>query len=120
MCIYDARATAGPYAALFHCDPFKPYPLYFALKAFGELYALGNQVESGITGENLYVQAAESNGKKAVMISNISEEAKEIQSNLGDDMKAYIVDNRCELEPDGTNPVKFVIGPDTIILFKNY
>jgi len=120
MCIYDARATAGTYAALFHCDPFRPYPLYFTLKAFGELYALKNQVESFTDAEDVYVQAATNKDKRAVMISNISEKAIEIESNLYGDMTAYIVDDKYELEPDGTKADKFVIAPNTVILFKNY
>ncbi|MBR5587204.1 MAG: hypothetical protein IKW02_04510 [Clostridia bacterium] len=120
MCIYDARARAGAYAALFRSDPFRPTPLYFALKAFGDLYVLGNQVESGITDEDLFVQAAVDGDKKAVMISNISEEPKEVESNLGDDMIAYIVDDKLQLETDGTKAGKFVIEPNAVILFKNY
>ncbi|MBR5587202.1 MAG: hypothetical protein IKW02_04500 [Clostridia bacterium] len=120
LCLYDARMSSSMYAAVFNSLTKKPYPLYFALKAFGELYALGNQVESEITGEELYVQAAEKDGKKAVLISNASDVAKEIETNLDADMKAYIIDEGLELEPDGTKSDKFIIPGSRTILFKNY
>ena len=119
LCIYDARMTASKYAAVFNPWTKEPFPLYYALKAFGELYALEEQVVSYITGEKLYIQAAEKAGKKAVLVTNISDEDKEIETNLSADMIAYVIDDGYQLEADGTNPAKFILPANRVVLFKN-
>lgn len=42
---YDARFGTSVYGGLFNCETRQPYATYYTLKAFGELYVLGNQVE---------------------------------------------------------------------------
>lgn len=117
LCLYDARMRASIYAAVFNSATQKPYPMYYVLKAFGELYVLDNQVESHISGDGLYAQAAAKDGRKAVLICNISDETKEVETNLGADMKAYVIDKGLMLEEDGTEPERFTLPANRVVLF---
>ena len=54
------------------------------------------------------------------MITNIAEEEHKIETNLGSDMKAYIIDADHELDLVEIDPTSFVMKPDDVILFKNY
>jgi len=120
LCLYDARMTSSMYAAIFNSLTKKPYPMYFALKSFGELYALGNQVQSSITGENLYIQAAVDGDKKAVLVANTSDEIKKVCSDISCDMKAYIIDEGKDLALTRIKAKKFKMPANSVILFKNY
>jgi len=119
LCLYDARMSASIYAAVFNSITKMPYPMYYALKAFGELYMLENQVQAEITGDGLYVQAAGKDDRKAVLICNISEEAKEIETNLEADMKGYIIEEGHMLEEVEIDTKGFVLPANSVILFSN-
>ena len=122
LCIYDGAITLGNYGALFCPYPeVKPFPLFYSLKAFNELYRLGGHVkpeydEAG----NVFAQAATDGDKKAFLITNISEKEQAIQTNLPADMKAYLIDAEKELDPVEINPSAFTMKADDVILFKNY
>ena len=122
LCIYDGRIGLSDYGALFCPYPeVKPFPLYYSMKAFGELYRLGNHVKPQFEeNEVIYAQAAIDGNKKAFLISNISEEPQTIETNLDTDMQAYLIDAEKELESVVLNPASFVMKPDDVILFKNY
>ncbi|MBR5587205.1 MAG: hypothetical protein IKW02_04515 [Clostridia bacterium] len=118
---YDARfVSISAYGGFYDLATFKPGGVYYAFKAFGELYALGNRADISGADEGIYLQAATDGNKKAVLITNISDETKEITTNLGDDMKAYVIDVGMNLEEDGTKADKFVLTPNRVVLFKNY
>jgi hypothetical protein len=70
--------------------------------------------------EEIYAQAATDGNKQAFLISNISEEVRSIETNLGTNMKAYLINAEKELEPVEINPESFTMQPDDVILFKNY
>lgn len=122
LCIYDGRIGLSDYGALFCPYPvIKPFPLYYSMKAFGELYRLGGHVKPDMEeSEEVYAQAATDGNNQAFLISNISEEARSIEINLGSDMKAYLINAEKELEPVDINPESFTMQPDDVILFKNY
>ena len=122
LCIYDGQITIHEYGALFCPYPeVKPFPLYFSLKAFGELYKLGDCVKPEFEeSEYIFAQAAINGDKKAFMITNIAEEEQKIETNLGSDMKAYIIDADHELDLVEIDPTSFVMKPDDVILFRNY
>lgn len=130
LCYYDARVGTSYYGGMFNPLTKEPFPAYYAFKAFNELYQLKNQVEctwcdkqgtsggASASGSGVYVLAAERDGKKAVLLSNISQESAEISVNLSEDMTAYIVDNVRALEAVPVDKT-LVIPSGTLILVKN-
>ena len=122
LCIYDGRVGLSEYGALFCPYPeVKPFPLYYAMKAFNELYTLKGHVKPDFEENDfVFAQAAKDGDKKAFMISNISTEEQKIETNLSGDMKAYIIDADHELEPVEIDPSNFVMKSYDVILFKNY
>ena len=93
---YDARVGASPYGGMFDPSKFKPFCLYYAFKAFGELYCLGDQAECTVEGEGLYAVAATNGRKNALMISNQTGEAQPLQIEGVDlsDAHIYQIDQR--------------------------
>ena len=72
---YDAQCTASNYASLFNPMTRTPFPAYYAFKAFGELYKLGEEVELTLDEENVYAIAAKKDGSASLLISNPTDEA---------------------------------------------
>lgn len=92
LCYYDAAISHSPYAGLFNPITYEPFCTYYSFKAFGELYSMGTEAQSSVDGEGLYALAAVNGEKKAVLISNISENSVEIKNDLPSDMKVYLID----------------------------
>ena len=120
MCIYDGRMEAGTYAALFNAETKTPFPLYYSLKAFGELYTLGSWAKPDIEGEGVYAQAATDGEKKALLLVNNNGAEVKIKTNLEKDMKAYLIDEESKLDPIELDVNDFKLKPKNIILFRNY
>lgn len=118
MCYYDARIGPSGYGGLFDPNTHKPVSTYYAFKAFGELYALGNCVESEC--ESVYSLAAISDdgSKKAVLLANLGE-AVTIKTDL-EGMKAYLVEKDVFLEEIQVDLANIEIGENQVILLKNY
>ena len=92
LCYYDARIGSSEYGGLFNPITYKPFCTYYSFKAFGELYVLGNEVETKLEGDGLYAVAASDGEKKAVLIANISDQPQKIRNNLPAGMKVYLID----------------------------
>ncbi len=94
MCYYDARIGIGPYAGFFNGVTREPFATYYVFKAFGKLYALGDQVEiTGDLGDDLYAMAAANGKERGILITNIGED-KEIETNLGRGYAAYLINEK--------------------------
>jgi hypothetical protein len=94
MCYYDARFGIGPYAGFFNGVTREPFATYYVFKAFGKLYALGDQVEiTGDLGDDLYAMAATNGKERGILITNIGED-KEIETNLGRGYAAYLINEK--------------------------
>ena len=120
MCIYDGRMESGTYAAMFNGETKKPLPLYFSLKAFGELYTLGSWVKPDIDGDGIYAQAATDGDRKALLLVNNNNAEVKITTNLEKDMKAYLIDEESKLDPIELDVNDFMLKPKNVILFRNY
>ena len=97
-----------------------PFPLYFAFPAFNELYKLGNQAEcSPYSQDGVYTLAAFDGSKKAVLITNISDEDVHISTNLDSCMSVYVVDDSHMLEKADVNPADLVVKKGTFCLICN-
>ena len=94
MCYYDARVDISVYGGLFNPLTYEPYCTYYSFKAFGNLYTLGNQIESVGDGEDgLYAMAATDGKKKGILIANIGDK-KSIKTNLDRGYTAYLIDEK--------------------------
>lgn len=82
--IYDARSTGGRYGPLFSPETQRPYPAYWALKAFNELYIRKNAVKCVCTDKNVYAAAADNNGDGALLVANCGREKIPFELNAGD------------------------------------
>ena len=91
MCYYDARLGASMYGGLFNPMTYEPLCTYYAFKAFGRLYELGESVKSECDEEGIYVLAATDGEKRGILISNTGKDT-EISLDCGADMKAYLID----------------------------
>ena len=106
---YDARCGISKYGSLFDPMSNKPYPTYYAFRAFGRLYSLGKRVEAVSDNEALYVLAARGEGRGEVFIVNPTEESVplEISSNgkefvallTGDGREDGVIPNAKEIPP---------------------
>ena len=79
---YDARyLSISAYGGFYDLATYAPSNVYYAFKAFGELYALGNEVECKSDDEDVYALAA--TGKRSVIvIANTKREPIEIELDI--------------------------------------
>ncbi len=116
MCYYDARIHTSVYAGLFSPMTTLPLPSYYALKAFGQLYRLGSQVEAACEGEGLYAVAAVGEGGRGILVTNLKEDAF-VETNLPAGMQAYLIDDAHLMEPVDLDPTGFVFRANTAVYF---
>lgn len=90
-CYYDAKIYGGAYGGLFNCLTKEPYCAYYGFKAFGKLYALGNQIECKTDNELVFANAATDGKTTAVLVSNIGEDT-EIELSANGEYSAYLID----------------------------
>lgn len=113
-CFYDARMDASMFCGLFNPYTYKPVCTYYGFKAFGELYALGEQVECTFDCEDLYVAAATDKTKKAVLISNLGE-SRELSIDIDSSMKVYLIDADNMMTETDYAPTHFTIQKNQVI-----
>ena len=115
---YDARYVAvSAYGGFYDLATFKPSNVYYAFKAFGELYALENEVECSCDKDGLYALAAKDGEKKAILISNIKEATK-IELDLPRGFYVYIIDKDNYITKTDLNPLEFTLPENTVALIK--
>ncbi len=117
---YDARyVSVSAYGGFYDLATFEPSCIYYAFKAFGELYALKTEVECNCQKCGVYAIAASDKEKKAILVSNINEEVL-LQLNLSEEFSVYIIDKDNFLTRTNYNPKEFVLKENQIVLIKNY
>ena len=117
---YDARyASISAYAGFYDVATLEPSCIYYDFKAFGELYALGNETESKCEKDGVYTVAAKDGEKSAVILSNIKEDVK-IKSNIPDGFSVYIIDKDNFITKTEYNPKEFMLKENTVAIIKNY
>ena len=120
LCYYDSRMTVSNYCGLFNPMTNQPVSTYYALAAFGELYVLGQQVQCDVSDENVYAVAATDGEKKAVLISNYSEEGKTLNVELDDSFTVYILEKDRFLEKSEQTAKNLKLESYQVALIKNY
>ena len=117
---YDARyISISAYAGFFDADTCKPSCVYYSFKAFGELYALGAEVECTCSGEGVYALAAKDDERRAIAISNTGADVA-ITLDLPDGYAVYVIDRDNYLTKTDRDPRAFTLEENTVALIKNY
>jgi len=117
LMIYDARLGGATYSAFF-VPSVRSAVLshgYYAFAAFSSLYKLGTQVALEGLEDGVYAVAASDGKKNAVMIANVSGEAKELEIAGADltDARWYVLDNDRKLS---WSPAVKTIGDHSVVL----
>ncbi|MBQ8340614.1 MAG: hypothetical protein IJY16_09235 [Clostridia bacterium] len=122
MCYYDMKLAGSNYAGCFDHLDLHPLATYYAFAAFGELYALGGHAAHTVSGDSngLYALAATDGERKAMLISNVSEEKKEITTDLGEGFKVYLIDSEHMLDATELSADTFTAEPNQVLLICNY
>ena len=117
---YDARyVSVSAYGGFYDLLTYAPSCVYYAFKAFGELYALENEVECICSEEGIYAIAASNEDKKSIILSNINQDMK-VNLNLSDGFYVYLIDKDNHMTKTQLNPKDFILGQNTVAIIKNF
>lgn len=117
---YDARyAAVSAYAGFYDVITFEPSCVYYAFKAFGELYALENEVECICSAEGIYVVAAKNGERKTIIVTNTKKDTK-IELSLSDGFDVYILDKENYITKTSLNPNEFILKENMVAIIKNF
>ena len=94
---YDARFGTSIYGSLFNPLTAKPFPAYYAFKAFNELYRLGEQAEISSDITPLYAIAAKSGERGCILIANPTENEIPLELHFAGNI------TNCLITSDGKN-----------------
>ena len=119
LCYYDARIGTSAYGGMFHPLTYKPFCLYYVFRAFGHLYALGDQTACRWEEEGIYALSATNGEERAVMIVNDTEEDREICTNLDPAFRLSLVDEEHFLTEVDASPARFVLRAHQVALWKS-
>ena len=115
---YDTRyGSICAYAGFYDVPTCEPSCVYYVFKAFGELYALQNELKCECSNENLYVLAAGNEENVAVLITNTGDDDK-VEINLTSDYTVYLIDENNRMVETDKNPVRFMLGQNQTVLIK--
>ena len=118
LCYYDARIGASPYCGMFDGNNWEPTILYYAFKAFNELYKLGTQVECDWETEGIYAVAAKGAEGKAIMLTNVSENTVSVECEEASGMTVYLIDDNHKLQSVDCNASLFDLEKNQTVLIK--
>ena len=117
---YDTRyLSVSAYGGFYDLATLEPSNVYYAFKAFGELYALGNEAECSCEGDSIYALAATDGEKRAIVLSNIGDTA-EICTELPDGFSVYVIDKDSLYVKTDMDPRRFTLCENTVAVIKNY
>ena len=117
---YDARyVSISAYGGFYDLNTFEPSNVYYTFKAFGELYALGNQVECTCGEEGIYALAATNGEKRSIIISNTNADT-EVGLELPNGFSVYIIDKDNLFTKTDFDPERFLLKENTVAIIKNF
>ncbi len=117
LCYYDAKLATSVYGGLFNYYTLKPTCTYYALKAFGELYALGTQAECINDSKSLYTLAATDGSNNAVLISNLGEDTPVCLCGTKG-LSVYLIDDDCLMQKTDLDPENFTLKKNQVAIIK--
>ena len=117
---YDARYIASSaYGGFYDLNTFEPSNIYYAFKAFGELYALGNEAECVCLDDGIFALAATDGEKRSIIISNTTADT-EVGLVLPDGFSVYIVDKDNLFTKTDLDPKQFILKENTVAIIKDF
>ena len=117
---YDARyVSISAYGGFYDLETYQPSCVYYSFKAFGELYALGNEVECTCPGDGVYAVAAADGEKRAVILANIGQDT-EICLELPDGFDVCLIDRDHYMTKTEWDPHRFELKENTVAVIKNF
>ena len=87
-------------------------------RAFGVLYEIGNQAETLCDTEEVIALAGAKDGKKALLITNVSGKEEKVCTNLEAGFKAYLIDEDNMTSPVDVDVSSFILKENQVILLK--
>lgn len=120
LCFYDAQLGVSQYGGLFNPVDFKPFCGYYSFVAFGQLYELKNQTECVCDNSEIYALSASDGEKNAIMISNPTEEDKNLKISVDSNYIVYIIDEENHLTKTEFNPCRFTLSKNQVAFVANY
>jgi hypothetical protein len=119
LCYYDAKmAGIGRFAGMFNGLTRKPFCLYYAFYAFGQLYALGTQAKCETDHDELYALAATDGNQKAVLMTYMGEGEIEVTTEFEEGAEVYLVDEAHMLEKVDYNAANFTLKQHQVVFIK--
>lgn len=116
---YDAKYLSfSAYCGLYDTKTEGLSCIYYAFKAFGELYSLGNEAECNCCDEGVYSLAATNGDKKMLIIANKNSD-KLIQTNIKG-FNVHLIDQEHLYEKADLNSSSLTIKENQIAVLKNY
>ena len=117
---YDARyVSISAYGGFYDLNTFEPSNIYYAFKAFGELYALGNEAECSCHEDGIFALAATDGEKRSMILSNINADT-EVGVELPDGFAVYVIDKNNLFIKTDLDPKKFTLKENTVAIIKNF
>ena len=110
---YDAKFGIGKYGSMFDPATAKPYPIYYAFRTFGRLYALGDRIGAESSDPDVYVIGARNDRRAEVMIVNTTDCVKELE--LDCDRVPFVSLLTGEGRVEGLIPTPTVLPPYSIV-----
>lgn len=117
---YDSRYVAlGAYAGFYDVTTYEPSCIYYAFRAFGDLYALGSEVACHGASEGVYALAAANGEKQALLLSNVGEDT-EIETALSSNFHILLLDREHFLTETDWDPERFTLPKNTVVMIRNF
>ena len=117
---YDAKyASISAYCGFYDVSTLEPSNVYYAFKAFGELYALGKETECICEKDGVYAISATDGERKAIIITNTKEDV-EVELTVTDDFSVHIIDKDNLFTQTDLNPTNFTLKENTVVIIKNF
>lgn len=117
---YDAKyVSTSAYAGFYDVATFEPSCIYYDFLAFGELYALKNQIECTSSEEGIYTIGAADGEKTAIIIANTGADEK-IETDLPSDFAVYLINKENLMVKTELCPKSFTLAENTAALIKNF
>ncbi|MBR2432969.1 MAG: hypothetical protein IKB23_08640 [Clostridia bacterium] len=102
MCMYYDAEMRSVYCGIFDPVSHGVFNAYYSFYIFGQLYAMGQQVECRVEGEDIYAISAKDDDRVGVVIVNNSEKSKEIDIHIASlnvfNARVYLIDEQHSFE----------------------
>ena len=120
LMFYDTKyVSLSAYGGFYDMYTFEPSNIYYAFKAFGELYALGNEAECICHEEGIYALAATDGEKKSMIISNTKADT-EVRIALPDGFSVHMIDIDNLFTKTDLDPKQLTLKENSVIVIKNF